>query len=89
MTDVTYAIISTDGTHSWVGRAYPPTDGELEAIHNTLVQRQIAADYCKVIGNYWTKTPLTIEAIQSIGVAHDSTGFDKFMEKRNAYLSCV
>ena len=70
-TENRWMVLGTDGRHVSLGRT-EPTEIDVLAASDTLAAQGLSGWLARMQGDYYSRRKVTLEPLQSIGIAHDA-----------------
>ena len=70
-TENRWMVLGTDGRHVSLGRT-EPTEIDVLAASDTLAAQGLSGWLARMQGDYYSRRKVTLETLQSIGIAHDA-----------------
>ena len=70
-TENRWMVLGTDGRHVSLGRT-EPTEIDVLAASDTLAAQGLSGWLARMQGDYYGRRKVTLEPLQSIGIAHDA-----------------
>ena len=70
-TETRWMVLGADGRHVSLGRT-EPTEIDVLAASDTLAAQGLSGWLARMQGDYYSRRKVTLEPLQSIGIAHDA-----------------
>ena len=69
-TETRWIVLGTDGRHVSLGRT-EPSEAEIATASDALAAQGLSGWLARMQGEYYSRQKVTLEPLQSIGIAHD------------------
>jgi hypothetical protein len=70
-TETRWIVLGTDGRHVSLGRT-EPTEAEILTASDALAAQGLSGWLVRMLGDYYSRRKVTLEALQRIGAPHDA-----------------
>ncbi len=70
-TETRWIVLGTDGRHVSLSRA-EPSEAEVATTSDALAAQGLSGWLARLEGDYYSRRKVTLEPLQSIGIAHDA-----------------
>jgi hypothetical protein len=70
-TETRWMVLGADGRHVSLGRT-EPSEAEVKTASDALAAQGLSGWLARMQGDYYSRRKVTLEPLQSIGIAHDA-----------------